>query len=134
MNLSLLQEGKDPSAIDRKPKDMTMGQLEEEIGRFEVQNIDPSPLKLEMDRRVALSFSPFVFMLIGLPLGITTRRAQRSVGFGLSIVVFLGYYMFYVLGQALPQKDLLASGPAMWLGNGVFGVLGFFILWRAARR
>jgi lipopolysaccharide export LptBFGC system permease protein LptF len=113
---------------------MTFGQLDEEIARLEVQGINAAPLKLEVDRRIAFSFSPFIFILIGLPLGITTRRAQRSIGFGISIVVFMGYYMFYVLGQALAQKELLPSGPAMWIGNIVFGLLGFFVLWRAARR
>ena len=134
MNLNLAEGGKDPSKLERKPKDMTMDELEQEIARLQVQGIDAAPLRMEIDRRVAFSFSPFVFILIGLPLGITTRRAQRSVGFGLSIIVFLGYYLFYVIGQALAQKDLLPSGPAMWLGNMVFGVIGFVILWRAARR
>lgn len=134
MNLNLLEGKNDPDKIQRKPKDMNIEQMEQEIARLEIQKIDATPLKIELSRRVAFSFSPFIFMLIGFPLGITTRRAQRSVGFGLSVIVFLGYYLFIIIGQALAEKGLLGPAPAMWLGNIVFGLAGLFLLWRAAAK
>ena len=134
MNLDMLGGGKGGQPLDKKPKDMTLSQLEEEGARLQVQGIDPTPLQVETHRRIAMAFSPFVFILIGLPLGITPRRTQRSVGLGLSVLVFLGYYLFIVLGQALAEREILPIGPAMWLANAVFGVTGLFLLWRAANR
>ncbi len=133
MNLTL-KEGQDPKNLARKPKDMSQDQLEQEQERLRSQGIDPTPLKIEQHRRIAMAFSPFAFMLIGFPLGITTRRAQRSVGLGLSVLVFLGYYLFLVAGQGLAQKGWLPPAAALWLGNGVLFVLGALLLWRASKR
>jgi len=133
MNLDL-NEGRDPKALSRKPKDMTLEQLGDEAQRLKAEGIDSTPLELESQRRIAISFSPLAFMLVGLPLGITTRRAQRSVGLGLSVLVFLGYYFFLVLGEGLAQRGCLSAGLSSWLGNIVLSLLGAILLWRCARR
>ena len=133
MNL-VLAEGKDPSTLSRKPKDMNLDQLREEEKRLEAQGIDSTPLEIEAQRRTAMSFSPLLFILVGLPLGVTTRRAQRSIGFGMSVVVFLGYYLFLILGQTLSQKGWLPPAPAMWLGNTLLFVTGVILIWRTNRR
>ena len=133
MNLTL-KEGQDPNNLARKPKDMNPDQLGEEEERLRSQGIDPTPLVLEEQRRIAMAFSPLAFVLIGFPLGITTRRAQRSVGLGLSVLVFLGYYLFLVAGQGLAQKGWLPPGLALWLGNIICFLIGLLLLWHSARR
>lgn len=132
MNLTL-KEGQTPQSLGRKPKDMGHAQLKQEMAKLRKEGIDPVPLRVEMHRRTAMAFSPLIFILTGLPLGIATRRAQRSIGFGLSVVIFLGYYLFLILGQTLAQKGILAAGPALWLGNLVFFAVGSLLLWRASR-
>jgi len=133
MNMNV-KEGTDPKTLARKPKDMSLRMLREEAGKLKSQGIDPTPLQIEVHRRIAIAFSPLAFMMMGLPLGITTRRAQRSVGFGLSVLVFLGYYLLLVLGQGLAQKGTLPAGLALWLGNLACLALGAALLWRSARR
>ena len=132
MNLALA-EGKDPRNLARKPKDMSLVQLREEIAKLEAQQVDSDPLRIEFHRRTTMAFSPLAFILIGLPLGITTRRAQRSVGLGLSVVIFIGYYLLLILGQTLAQKGIVSPCPAMWIGNGIFFLIGSFLLWKAHR-
>ena len=132
MNLAL-QEGRDPQTLGKKPKDMSLGQLRAEIRNLKAEGIDPTPLKIEASQRVAMAFSPLVFVLVGLPLAITTRRAQRSVGFGMSVLIFLGYYLFLVVGQTLAQKGLSPVLPAMWLGNAVFLLIGAALFWKTSR-
>ena len=133
MNLNL-KEGKDPKKLDRKPKDMSPEQLDQEADRLREAGIDPVPIRIEAHRRVAMAFSPFAFMVVGLPLAITTRRAQKSIGLGLSILIFLGYYLFLVIGQGMAQKGTLDPGIALWLGNIVMFTLGAVLLWRSARQ
>ncbi|PIQ83056.1 MAG: LPS export ABC transporter permease LptF [Candidatus Omnitrophica bacterium CG11_big_fil_rev_8_21_14_0_20_64_10] len=132
MNLRL-KGGQDPRTLDKKPKDMSLQELRDEVHRLALQGIDPAPLEMELHRRIAMAFSPLVFILIGLPLGITTRRAQRSIGLGISVLIFVGYYLLLIGGQALGQKGWLPPGPALWLANGVMGTVGGILLWRAAR-
>lgn len=131
MNLAV-GEGKDPKALGRKPKDMNLEQLQAEARKLESEGINPAPLKMELHRRFAMAFSPLVFILTGLPLGVTTRRAQRSVGFGLSVIVFVGYYLFLVLGQTLAEKGVLSPAPALWIGNILFAAAGIYLIRRTA--
>ena len=133
MNL-ILKEGRDPKTLSRKPKDMSLLQLEEEGRRLESEGIDSAPLKIEASSRIAMAFSPLAFMVIGLPLGITTRRAQKSIGLGLSVLIFLGYYLFLILGQALAQKGILNPSPAAWMGNSICFLLGIILLWHSSRQ
>lgn len=133
MNLALA-EGRDPSKLPRKPKDMNLPQLREEMRRLSQQGIDPVPLRVEFHRRIAMAFCPFVFVLTALPLGITTRRSQRSIGFAVSVVVFLGYYLFLVLGQALAEKGVVPAPLGPWIGNLVFLLIGGLLLWRTCRQ
>lgn len=133
MNL-VLKEGQDSTTLERKPKDMTQDQLKTEAEKLEAQGIDSTPLKIEAHRRVALAFSPLAFVLVGLPLGITMRRAQRSVGLGLSVLVFLGYYLLLVIGQSLAEQKLFSIGPALWMGNAVLFAVGSILLWRSSRQ
>ena len=118
---------------DQKPKDMSLRTLREETQRLQSEGIDPTPLRIEYQRRTSMAFSPLAFILVGLPTGITTRRAQRLIGFVLSVPFFLGYYILLIVGQTLAQKGLLPSAPAMWLGNGIFLALGAVLFWRACR-
>ena len=127
-------EGQDPAALGRKPKDMSLDQLRTEMRKLSGEGIDPVPLRVEMHRRFSMAFSPLVFILTGLPLGVTTRRAQRSIGFGLSVIIFIGYYLFLVLGQTLAEKGILSPAPALWMGNAVFFAAGCLLLWRTARQ
>lgn len=133
MNL-ILAKGQDPRNLSMKPKDMSSQQLKAEWRKLSREGIDPLPLAIEANRRLAMAFSPFCFVLIGLPLGIATRRAQRSVGLGLSVLLFLGYYLLMVLGQALAQKGILPAGYALWLGNLILLLLGSALFWRAWQR
>lgn len=132
MNLAL-QEGQDPKTVGKKPKDMSLDQLRQDIQNLRQQGIRPTPLEIEMHRRTAMAFSPLVFILVGLPLAVTTRRAQRSIGFGLSALLFLGYYLFLILGQTLAQKGLLPSAPAMWFGNAFFLLVGAALFVRTSK-
>ncbi len=125
---------KDPRSISMKPKDMDLGQMRKTIAELEQNYIIPAPLYVEMHRRIAMAFSPVVFALMAFPLAITTRRAQKSIGFGMSILIFLGYYLFLAIGQALSEKGLSSAIFAMWLGNGVFSVAGLLLFWKLCRR
>ncbi len=129
MNMAL-KNSKGQQELGRKPKDMTLAMLREEEKKLSAQGIDATPIQVEAYGRVAMAFSPFVFILLGLPLGITTQRGQRSAGLGLSVLIFVSYYLFIVLGQALAQKGVPA-GIALWMGNFIFLIAGLCCFWVA---
>lgn len=121
--------------ISKKPKDMSIREL-----KAEIQNLGQSGIKAtyelsaEIHNKIAMSFSSLAFLLIGIPLGITTRRSEKSVGFGIGLVLMTAYWSLLIGGQALAQKGYLEPFIAMQFSNLVIGGTGLLLFWRLARR
>mgnify|MGYP000433433439 CR=1 FL=1 len=58
-------------------------------------------LSVELVNRFVLPFSPFIFALVGVPLGIQSTRSGRGGGFALGLLVFLVYYILFSLTKTL---------------------------------
>ncbi len=111
----------------KKPKDMTIHELSDEIKRLGEAGITATyPLSAEIHNKIALAFSSLAFILIGIPLGITTRRAEKSTSFGISLALIVLYWLLLIGGKTLAQKGLAPPFLALQLSNFVVGGLGLF--------
>jgi lipopolysaccharide export system permease protein len=88
----------------------------------------------EMQKRMALAFSCFTFVLVGIPLAIQAQRKETSVGVALSLVVVFSYYFVVVLAEALKRNYALFPELIVWAPNLLFQALGFWMLWRVNRK
>ena len=61
--------------VDKKTREMTMKELQAEVIRSVKQKIDPTPVLVEIYKKINMSIASIVLILIGVPLGI---RAHRS--------------------------------------------------------
>lgn len=129
MNLNLAGV-KDNKAIAKKPKDMTLRELDAEMTKLKREGIEISPLITELHERLALAFSPFIFILFGLPLAVITRRREKSLNFGLAFLTVGVYYLMLLGVVALCEEGYLIPSLAMWLPNAVFGCAGFFMTYK----
>ena len=80
-----------------------------------------------------MSFSPLVFLLIGIPLGITTRRGDKSMSFGIGLVVLTVYWVLLIGGRALAQKGLAPPLLSMQFSNLILALFGLFLYRRMAK-
>lgn len=85
-------------------------------------------LLAEINERAALAFTPLVFVLIGVPLGVFIKKGSRSVGFGLSVLVVIVYYMMMMFFGALSEGGVLPITVAMWLPGGLLAAAGIFLI------
>jgi lipopolysaccharide export system permease protein len=127
LNLAGTKNNKD---ISKKPKDMTLRELEAEMNRFRHEGIEISPLITELNERLSLAFSPLVFIIFGLPLAVITRRREKSINFGLAFVTVGVYYLMLLGVEALCQQGYLLPILAMWIPNAIFGSAGFFMTYK----
>lgn len=119
--------------IDKKPKDMSISEIQQEMAKLKESSIeDLNALKVEMYKKFSLAFSAFAFVLIGIPLGITTRRAERSVGFGVSLGIIIAYYVLAVACESLALKGKANPAAALWIPNITLILLSAFLVWRTA--
>jgi len=116
--------------IEKKPKDMTIKELKSEIAKLKASGIETVPLLVEIHRKLAMAFSSFVFALIGLPLAISTRRREKSAGFGISLIILVFYYLFFIGGQALSLRNIIPPIIGMWAANILYFVIGITLIYR----
>jgi len=90
-------------------------------------------LDVEFHKKLSIPFSCLVFVLLGAPLGIRSRRGGIGIGAGIGILVFLIYYLFLVGGEQLGDRGIVAPAAAMWAPNVVFGSLGLLLTLATAR-
>ncbi|MEK7729926.1 MAG: LptF/LptG family permease [candidate division KSB1 bacterium] len=88
-------------------------------------------LTVEVQKKYSIPVACIVFVLIGAPLGIMSRRAGLATGGGLSLIFFLLYWTFLVGGEDLADREIISPFLAMWSANIVVGMAGLYFLWRA---
>ena len=72
---------------------------------------------VEIHKKFALPFVCFIFVLLGLPLGMTTRKGGRTSGFTISIAVILFYYILITAGEKLAMDGRIPPFLGMWGPN-----------------
>ncbi len=118
--------------IEKKPKDMTIDELRQEIQRMTEQGVDPTPLRTELHKKFSLSFSSLAFVLLAFPLAVITRRGERAIGFGVSLIVIIGYYILMAVGDALALRQLCPPMLGMWFPNVLLLTIGLILLHKVA--
>jgi len=80
-------------------------------------NKEKSALVGEASRKVAFSFSPLLFALVGMGLGAVTRKSSKLIGLSLGVLVAALYYGAWVASKGLVQQALLSPMLAPWIPN-----------------
>jgi LPS export ABC transporter permease LptG/LPS export ABC transporter permease LptF len=87
---------------------------------------------IELHNRFALPLACVVLMLLGVPLGVNSRRGGKSAGFVFTILLVFVYYFLSSTGIQLGHQSHLPAFVAVWAANFIFAVAGIFLLWQMA--
>ena len=127
--------------IDKKTKDMSIDELyhklnrnvkaESKLDQHEKEML--SRLKAEIHKKVAFSFAPFVFALVGIPLALITRRGDTVISFALALIVITVYYVLFGWASTVAIKGLVVPWLALWLPNIVLAVIGVIFMFKVNR-
>jgi len=88
-------------------------------------------LWVEIHKKFALPVACLVFVLIGAPLGIMTRKSSWTLG--VAIGMFFIYWAFLIAGEELADRLIITPFMSMWLPNIVMGLVGLWISYQAMR-
>lgn len=83
---------------------------------------------VEFHRRFALPTSCLVLALVGVPLGLSSRKGGKSMGFVLTIALVFAYYLISLTGISLGRSGKVPPWVGVWAGNFVFFFAGGFLL------
>ena len=118
---------------DAGPKEMSLSRLLRTIEEKQAAGIIARPELMEFHQRIAFSFAPIVFCLLGVSLALLPRtsRANRSWGVALCLVWLVIYYALLSLGKALGERGALHPFVALWFPNIIVGVISMHLFRKA---
>ncbi|MCC7159130.1 MAG: LptF/LptG family permease, partial [Ignavibacteria bacterium] len=85
---------------------------------------------VEIYKKYSIPFACVVFVMIGAPLGIITRKGGFGVAAGMSLGFFLLYWACLIGGEKLADRELLSPFLSMWVANIVLGLAGIYFVFR----
>lgn len=123
LKLSLNQSGY-TSTEERPSYETIMAQL------FQSQGRDPSALRRLMEHYKDLAFptASLVFCILGVPVGIVSKRSGRIGGFAVGVLVVIIYYVLNIGCEFLVTTAVIPPFAGAWLPNGIFALvtIGWF--------
>ena len=89
--------------------------------------------RIEMHQRFALPVACVMLAIIGIPIGVSTRKAGRSTAFVLTVFLAFLYYMGLISLIGLAKQGKLPAYAAVWTPNAIFAVAGIVLFLRLER-
>jgi LPS export ABC transporter permease LptG/LPS export ABC transporter permease LptF len=94
---------------------------------------ESSVYRIEFNKRFSYPFACLVLMLVGVPLGISSKRGGKSTGFVLTILLVFIYYFLSSVGVAFAQSGKLSPFLGVWGANLLFAAAGAILLYQMSR-
>ena len=85
-------------------------------------------LMVEVHKKYSIPFACIVFVLVGAPLGIMSRKGNLAVAGGISFGFFLLYWASLIAGEELADNQIISPFIAMWLADIVVGAGGVYLV------
>ena len=119
----------------RKASTMTNDEIRHELAsNTELVAKKRYKLANEIQRRYAFSCACLALCLVGVPLGINAQRKETSTGLAISIVVALGYFLFFASAESYQDKPGNGAVILYWLPNLFCLLLGTWLFFKARRK
>jgi LPS export ABC transporter permease LptF/LPS export ABC transporter permease LptG len=83
---------------------------------------------VELHYRYALPVAAIVLALVGIPLGLSTRKGGKSLGVMLSLLLFFVYYILMAFGLSYARQGRVSPAIGLWMANAIFAITGIIML------
>lgn len=147
IKFNLEEQVHDVSELTKKEREMTNRELINRINSLNNNLNQPnygqlitqlkqeiSSIKTRIHNRLAMAFSPLVFILIAIPLGIKVHRSETSIGAGISLMLVSAYYFLMTLGEVFQDKPNCYPWMLMWIPNCVLFIIGIILINRLLQK
>jgi LPS export ABC transporter permease LptG/LPS export ABC transporter permease LptF len=119
---------KDDTRLGRSDAPILAVSSAELIARSRSSSTESKAALIELNKRLSYPAACLVLLLVGVPLGMATRRGGKSAGFVLTILLVFVYYFLSIVGVALARQGKVPPFAGVWLANLIFGVSGVVFL------
>ncbi|MCC6396791.1 MAG: LptF/LptG family permease [Bacteroidetes bacterium] len=88
---------------------------------------------VEIHKKYAMPVACIVFVLVGAPIGIMSRKGGFGIAATLSLGFFIVYWAFLIGGEKLADRAILSPFWGMWGANILIGAVGIYLTFRVGR-
>jgi LPS export ABC transporter permease LptF/LPS export ABC transporter permease LptG len=88
--------------------------------------------RIEINTRFSYPFACIVLMLIGVPLGLSSKRGGKSTGVVLILLLVFAYYLLSEFGVGFAKSGKLSPMLGVWAANLIFAAFGLLLLQQLA--
>jgi len=88
---------------------------------------------VEIYKKYSLAITCFIFMLVGLPIGMMTKTSGIGVSFSFSSIIFLIFYVFLTFGEEYAIKGYINPALSMLLSPIIFFMLAVLLIYFSIR-
>ena len=126
-------------AADRKKKQrasiMTNAQLRQALAEdTSLTDEKRYSFSNEIHRRYAFSLACLALSMVAVPLGIQARRKETSTGLAMSILIGLGYFLFFMTADSFEKKPGNTAIMLYWSPNIICLALGLILFSKARNK
>ena len=114
-------------------KEMSLAELRDFIQTYPNKDLRYYKALMEYYKKFSIPIACLSLGILAVPLGTQTRRGGRSSGLVLGLLFFLFYYVLLSTGMVFGENGAYPPIIGMWVPDIVLGLLGLFLLIRAAR-
>ena len=107
--------------------------VQNELLRMEMIEKQIDQYSVEIYKKYSIPIACIVFVLVGVPLGIMSKRGGFGIAATLSFGFFLLYWAFLIGGEKLADRGLLSPFWGMWSANILLGILGVYLTVRVGK-
>jgi lipopolysaccharide export system permease protein len=101
-----------------------------DLTRIEYLETESNRYLVEIHKKYAIPVACIVFVLIGAPIGVITRKGSFGVAASISLFFFLIYWACLIGGEKLADRGMLAPWLGMWIANIIIGLIGIYLTYR----
>ncbi len=116
---------------EKSPEAMKFKELVTYIANLESSGVDATKERVELYLKISVPLANFIVIFIGAPLALQSHRAGLAYGFGLAVLLGFMLWGAMAVGRAFGQNGTLPPLLAAFLPDGLFGLLGLGMLYRA---
>lgn len=85
---------------------------------------------VEIHKKFSIPFACIVFILLGAPIGIMSKRGNFGVAAIISTVILTFYWLSLIQGEKLADRLFVTPFVGMWSFNIIFSLIGIILLIR----
>ncbi|MCW9706673.1 LptF/LptG family permease [Fodinibius salsisoli] len=87
---------------------------------------------VEIHKKFSIPFACIIFVLLGAPIGMFTRKGNIGYAALIGAVFLTIYWISIIQGEKLADRLFIAPATGMWFSNIVLGIIGIYLIIRVS--